>query len=405
MSRFFRGSASAAQAARSTAQKERPPLGTGGAGASAGTSPTPGPGNASGSGRPPGTASAAGGARAPAGQKPASGKPSCGATDKKSETPPRPKIKMSLTPAHPAFWQEVGATVTCGLRLRPNFSLVGQWVLVLSALRIPHRLVRQGGDGFFLYVPVMHAQRAENELHAYLLEDLNKPKPRPLPKYENSQVCLGVLLALAVFFGLYTGWFKWHPLTPEDWVRLGGLDAIRVLFDHEWYRVITALTLHADSGHLFGNLFFGGLVAVALCRQMGAGLGWLLILLSGVLGNALITVLRGGPHVSIGASTALLGAMGVLCGFTFFTTDQQGWRRVVLPLAAALAWLAFLGSEGENTDLGAHFTGLLCGLPLGAGAGFLFKHKLFPTPEIDRILGLLALLLVVFAWFLAFTRL
>ena len=43
-------------------------------------------------------------------------------------------------------------------------------------------------------------------------------------------------------------------------------------------------------------------------------------------------------------------------------------------------------------------------LPLGAAAGFLFKHKLYPTPEIDRILGLLTLLLVVLAWFLAFAR-
>lgn len=380
MTRFFRGSAKAAQDARNAAQKERPPA----------------PPNAP-SGSPP----ARGAGKSPA-PKPPTGKPPSGPADKKNEAP-RPKVKLGLTPAHPAFWQEVGATVTCGLGLRPNFSLVGQWVLVLSALRIPHRLIRQG-ESFYLYVPVMHAQRAENELHAYLLEDLNKPKPRPMPKYENSQASLAVLLGLAVFFGLYTGWFKWHPLTPDDWVRLGGLDAGRVLFDHEWYRTITALTLHADSGHLFGNLFFGGLVAVVLCRQVGSGLGWLLILLSGIFGNALITVLRGGPHVSIGASTALLGAMGVLCGFTFFATDQQGWRRVVLPLAAALAWLAFLGSEGENTDLGAHFTGMFCGLPLGAAAGFLFKRKLYPTLEIDRILGLLALLLVVLAWFVAFLR-
>lgn len=391
MTRFFRGSAKAAQDARNAAQKERPPAPPSASSATA----------ASGSGKSPASPPPGTGAAAPA-PKPPAGKTAVGPTDKKNAAA-RPKVKLGLTPPHPAFWQEVGATITCGLGLRPNFSLVGQWVLVLSALRIPHRLIRQG-ESFYLYVPVMHAQRAENELHAYLLEDLNKPKPRPMPKYENSQASLAVLLGLAVFFGLYTGWFKWHPLTPEDWVRLGGLDAVRVLFDHEWFRTITALTLHSDSGHLFGNLFFGGLVAVVLCRQVGSGLGWLLILLSGIFGNALITVLRGGPHVSIGASTALLGAMGVLCGFTFFATDQQGWRRVVLPLAAALAWLAFLGSEGENTDLGAHFTGMFCGLPLGAAAGFLFKRKLYPTLEIDRILGLLALLLVVLAWFVAFAR-
>lgn len=381
MTPLFSGSAKAAQAARSAAQKDRPV---------AAAAPS------AGQGRPPGALSGA----SPAGR---GIRQEQGRGADKTQEPPRPRANISLTPPHPAFWQEVGATATCGLGLRPNFSLVGQWVLVLSALNIPHRLIRQG-ENFYLYVPVMHAQRAEDELSAYLLEDLNRPKARPLPKYENSQVCLTVLLGLAIFFGITAGWFKWRPLPVEEWVRLGGLDAGRVLFEHEWYRVVTALTLHADSGHLFGNLFFGGLVAVVLCRQIGAGFGWLLILLSGILGNALITVLRGGPHVSIGASTALLGAMGVLCGFTFFSTEQRGWRRIILPLAAALAWLAFLGSEGENTDLGAHFTGMFCGLPLGMAAGYLFKHKLHPSAEIDRILGGIALVIVALAWFVAFAR-
>ena len=377
MTPLFPGSAKAAQAARSATRKDRPGAPVGPrrpAGASAGADSVE-RGLKQGPGRGPG----------------------------KAPEPPRPRANISLTPPHPAFWQEVGATATCGLGLRPNFSLVGQWVLVLSALNIPHRLIRQA-ENFYLYVPVMHAQRAEDELRAYLLEDLNKPKARPLPKYENSQVCLTVLLGLAIFFGITAGWFKWRPLPMEEWVRLGGLDAGRVLFEHEWYRAITALTLHADSGHLFGNLFFGGLVVVVLCRQIGAGLGWLLVLMSGILGNALITVLRGGPSVSIGASTALLGAMGVLCGFTFFSTEQRGWRRIILPLAAALAWLAFLGSEGQNTDLGAHFTGMLCGLPLGMGAGLLFKRKLHPSAEIDRALGAIALVIVALAWFVAFSK-
>ena len=394
MSRFFPGSARSAQEARNAARKEKSSSGAGDA------PPLRADKGGPGAGIPPGGAGKKPGRGAGGGAAP--GSPPPGGNGENTESP-RPKLKLSPTPPHPAFWQEVGSTISRSLGLNPNFSLVGQWVLVLSALNIPHRLIRQA-DAFYLYVPVMHAQRAENELEAYLLEDLNKPKPRPLPKYENNQVSLTVLLCLAIFFGLYTGWFKWRPLTPEAWVALGSLDANRVLLDHEWYRAVTALTLHADSGHLFANLFFGGLVAVLLCSQIGAGLGWLLILLSGVFGNALITMLRGGPHVSIGASTALLGAMGVLCGFTIFSTEDKGWRRVVLPFAAALAWLAFLGSEGEKTDLGAHFTGMLCGLPLGLGAGVLFKRKLHPSPAVDRYLGFAALLIVALAWFVAFAR-
>ena len=46
-------------------------------------------------------------------------------------------------------------------------------------------------------------------------------------------------------------------------------------------------------------------------------------------------------------------------------------RRWYLPLAAALALLALLGSGGENTDLGAHLLGFATGILLGLPAGRL----------------------------------
>ena len=134
MTPLFSGSAKAARAARSAAQKDRPAA-------------TPAP--PAGQGRPPGLLSGA----SPVGR---GLKQDQGRGADKAPEPFRPRANISLTPPHPAFWQEVGATATCGLGLRPNFSLVGQWVLVLSALNIPHRLIRQG-ENFYLYVPVMHA--------------------------------------------------------------------------------------------------------------------------------------------------------------------------------------------------------------------------------------------------------
>lgn len=41
----------------------------------------------------------------------------------------------------------------------------------------------------------------------------------------------------------------------------------------EWYRCVTALTLHADSQHLFGNVLFGAPFLILLCRRVGLGLG------------------------------------------------------------------------------------------------------------------------------------
>ena len=69
-------------------------------------------------------------------------------------------------------------------------------------------------------------------------------------------------------------------------------------------------------------------------------------------------------------------------------------------LAAGLAILAMLGTEGENTDYAAHLAGLGCGLALGAFEGWRLRSKRAGLGQ--WLAASAAALLVAMAWWWAF---
>ena len=105
------------------------------------------------------------------------------------------------------------------------------------------------------------------------------------------------------------------------WFEHGSADAQRMMAG-EWWRAVTALTLHADAPHLLGNAVASALVMTAVCQRLGPGVGMWLLLLAGAGGNALTAIAHGSDHVSVGASTAIFGAIGILAGV-----------RIVAPMA------------------------------------------------------------------------
>ena len=181
--------------------------------------------------------------------------------------------------------------------------------------------------------------------------------------------------------------------------RAGAANAARILAG-EWWRTATALTLHADLSHLVANVTAAALLGAAVCRTVGPGLGMALIVASGILGNAVNAILRGPPHVSVGASTAILGAVGVLSGLAF-TRQRRTLRRRArawLALASGLALLGMLGSD-PRSDLGAHFLGFVAGIVLGAAVGRVAPAGV--GPGMQRALGAAVLAVMLAAWALA----
>ena len=139
------------------------------------------------------------------------------------------------------------------------------------------------------------------------------------------------------------GW--WPPVPdflppPQTWFNAGVLDNVLVRVYGQFYRLATALTLHADLRHLWGNIAFGALFLTLLARLTGVGRAVWLTLIGGILGNGLTVLFRPRAVTSLGFSTALFAAVGVLAGMMAGRQTQR--RKAILPIAAGVRFGAYL---------------------------------------------------------------
>lgn len=266
--------------------------------------------------------------------------------------------------------------------------------LVLTAAGIRHeRLAGAGFERVLLAVPAEDARRAAGEIAAYRKEREQPARAAPVLPADFEEAWLGVAgyAALLMLVAICAG----QSVLGFDWLVAGVLEAGPALHGEAW-RLVTALTLHADAGHLAGNLAFGAFFGYFTSRHFGPGVAWLAILAGGILGNLLNSAIQPAFHRSIGASTAVFAALGLLTADAWRRrVGQTSWRARTVPIGAGIALLAFTGTAGENTDLLAHLMGFLAGLGLGA---LLARARLPRSPVLQAACGALCVLLVLGAW-------
>ncbi len=277
---------------------------------------------------------------------------------------------------------------------------IRMWALVLTARFIPCR-VEHDHYGWQLLVPAANLTRALEELRIFEEKNRNWPPQltyRSMP--DNSLTTISVLLLLATFHNFTRLHFTLYGHPAPDWLYLGSAK-VHLIHYGEWWRLVTALTLHADWLHLVSNLTIGGFFVVALCRELGSGPAWFLLLAAGTLGNWANAQVQLPTHSSVGASTAVFAAVGILAAINLVRHRFNKQGRWKLPVAAAIALLALLGTEGKNTDLGAHLFGFLFGLMLGVATEFLLEKRGRSRRILSLLLSLLSGLIVVTAWWFA----
>ncbi len=257
---------------------------------------------------------------------------------------------------------------------------------------------------FVICVKEVRVAAVQAELREVARLSRNRPRAGVASPHEFhfgwiSFLIYGLLLA-AFFYGQ----------SRMDLVPSGGVDAVKIIGEGQIWRAMTALTLHADIVHLASNTVAGAGFAFFVLRFFGVAAGWSMILLAGTAGNLLNAwVHYPEAHYSIGASTAVFGALGLVTGiglWASWTQPGQNWTlpRWLLPAFGGLTLLGMLGvGEGPagQIDVAAHISGFLCGTLIGFLAA-LRQSFFIRLQRYGSWLGLLLLGLIGLAWLLAF---
>jgi membrane associated rhomboid family serine protease len=290
--------------------------------------------------------------------------------------------------------------IEAAVRVSPSREQAEAWDFVLEAVGIPHR-VGLAEEGWAVLVPPAMVATALAALDASDREASEEPAREPqAPDHGRSFVGLAAAVTIAAIF-LVSG----PRADAGRWFRVGSGVAAEIMHG-QWWRAVTALTLHADIMHVAGNAVAFIVFLSALGRWLGGGLALFATLLTGTAGNLLTALIYGNPHNVVGASTATFAALGVLGGLQFlrrFRARTVGrLKRAFLGIAASLGLFAMLGvgEPGGRVDIMAHASGLGFGLAFGVLWGQFMRR---PVKQPGQAICLIATVAAVAgAWLLAF---
>jgi len=269
--------------------------------------------------------------------------------------------------------------------------------LVLHSLGIPYEILTDGRRSF-VTVPATQLEKARYEIWQYEQENRAKkiPAPRITPVIQNGIPGVVVYIVVIFLVAVLAG----ETAFDRNWFAAGRIDGV-LIREGEWWRSVTALTLHSGLSHIAGNAVFGALFGIMAGRVLGSGVTWLAVVISGGVANLINTILLDSSHRAIGASTAVFAALGLVAGFVWRgkLMKQDRWPYRIGPIVGGIALLAYTGTGDANTDVGAHLSGFVCGFLAGIFLTNLYRYV--PNQNVQRAAGLGAVGIVIIAWLFA----
>ncbi|MCU7823651.1 rhomboid family intramembrane serine protease [Kitasatospora sp. DSM 101779] len=190
-------------------------------------------------------------------------------------------------------------------------------------------------------------------------------------------------------------------LSPEWGVRLAMLSgthagAFPVRFGvaegpEEWYRLATAVFVHAGPFHILMNMVSLWVLGPQLERVLGRARYLALYLLSGLAGNAFAYVVTGGNVYSVGASGAIFGLLGATAVLFRVTRTPLG------PVIALLVFNLVITFSVSAIDWRAHVGGLIAGAVTGAGLMYAprARRNLVQGLTVTGVLAVVVLMVAV----------
>lgn len=275
--------------------------------------------------------------------------------------------------------------------------LAMDWSLVLASQGIEAILDPGGELGWGLIVEDRDYRRALEVIQLYQAENRNWPwRQRISPK--------GILFDWgSVGWVLLLGLFYWIQTHAGAGFRDAGLmDAVAVSHG-EWWRLFTAIFLHADLGHFAMNASIGLLLLGLVMGNCGTGLGLLAAYLAGAGGNVTTWLIFSWGHRSLGASGMVMGCVGLLVAQSIFARPENPGRLkyALTGLAGGLMLFVLLGLSAES-DVLAHLGGFVSGILLGSL--LQVNPRLAQHTAANILAGIIFCVLVILPWWIAVSK-
>jgi rhomboid protease GluP len=262
-----------------------------------------------------------------------------------------------------------------------------EWGLALVSQGI-EAVVDESDEGWALLVEPQDYDRAQATLRQYQLENRGWQWRQPLPQtgllfHWGS---LGWAAAIVAFY-------YWSAVGFPGARSAGILDSDK-LREGQWWRLWTAITLHANVPHLMANATTGFVLLGLAMARYGAGVGLLAAFVAGAVGNVADLLFYSEPHRTLGASGMVMGALGLVTvqSFSFWRKDRLGGQFFFRAFAAGVLILVLIGFSPDS-DVVAHVGGFIAGAIFGCGLGFAPSTRLQRGPaNVGAMLALAALL-------------
>jgi rhomboid protease GluP len=186
-------------------------------------------------------------------------------------------------------------------------------------------------------------------------------------QFRNAPAVLIFILLNVTAFLVEIGVGGWND--PEVLHRTGALDPYSVVVRHEYWRIATALFLHAGFLHLAFNCFALYVLGPGLERALGTVRFVVCYLISGlasgagVIGLTLMRLVE--PAQLVGASGSIMGIVGAWAGFLLrhrhATLAKQRLANVAMIVVIQIAF----DLSTPQVSMAAHMCGLIAGFLLG----------------------------------------
>jgi len=132
----------------------------------------------------------------------------------------------------------------------------------------------------------------------------------------------------------------------------------------EWWRIFSAMFLHAGFLHVLFNMFSLYIFGPELEKIAGKARFITIYLLSGIVGNMATYLLNNDSgYGSLGASGAIFGIFGAFGALVYYTRRTMPMlRKLILPIIVISVIMTFIQ---PNVNVYAHLGGLVTGFILG----------------------------------------